>query len=126
MNRLRATTITFIAYVLLIVAIFLHALFVAALALGSDLAALAGSATLLVLGASVAGFMMGAKKLEEARAAVGVTDKPSIFADPLSAEEVERYLETRRGTTEATVTRLHDRDVTPLRDRDVTSVPAAA
>ena len=53
-----------------------------------------------------------------ARAAVRATYKPSIFADPLNADEVDRYLATWRGAAEATVT--------PLPDRDATSMPAAA
>ena len=60
MRQLRPSTTSYIAFLLLLVSFALLGMFIAALAHGSDMAALAGFAVALTLGAAIAGFTSGA------------------------------------------------------------------
>ncbi|WP_441961444.1 hypothetical protein [Mycolicibacterium houstonense] len=89
-----------IAYVLLLIGFVSLGLFVTALAFGSDLVLVAGTALIASLGGAVAGFRKGARRLSEARLPDAAAHNVSIFSTPLRRDEVDRYLQNYR--TEST------------------------
>lgn len=103
-----------IAYVLLLVGFVSLGLFVSALALGSDLAPLAGIALIVCLGGAVAGFRTGARRLAQARQPDAPANNVSIFSTPLRRDEKDRYLRNYRGAT--------DRAMAVVRDDEPTAV----
>ncbi|QRY42550.1 hypothetical protein JVX93_18250 [Mycolicibacterium boenickei] len=89
-----------IAYVLLLVGFVSLGLFVSALALGSELAPVAGIALIACLGGAVAGFRTGARRLTQARQPDAPANNVSIFSTPLRRDETDRYLRNYRGAGE--------------------------
>ncbi|MBX8687034.1 hypothetical protein [Mycolicibacterium porcinum] len=85
-----------IAYVLLLLGFVSLGLFVATLALGSELAVLAGIALIACLGGAVAGFRTGARKLARDRQPDAPTNNVSIFSTPLRRDEMDQYLRNYR------------------------------
>jgi hypothetical protein len=94
----------YLAYLFLLMGFALLGVFVAALATGSDRAAVAGGALVVCAAASVAGFRAGARRLAESRAPGAPVNNVSIFSTPLRSDEIERYLQSYRsrngGTTQ--------------------------
>lgn len=97
LKRAGPGSITYLAYVLLLLAFVLLGVFVAALAHESGFAAVAGAGLVASLAASVTGFRVGASKLARASEAAGSPHKLSIWADPLRAEQIDRYRLNYRG-----------------------------
>jgi len=86
-----SATITYVAYVLLLVAFVLLGVFVAALALGSGIAGAAAVALAASLTTSVLGFRMAASKRARAAEAAGSQYKLSIWTNALHPHELDRY-----------------------------------
>ena len=112
-----------IAYVLLLVGFVSLGLFVSALALGSDLAPLAGIALIACLGGAVAGFRAGARRLVQARQPDAPANNVSIFSTPLRRDETDRYLRNYRG---AGADRATDRAMAVVRDDEPTAVDVSS
>ncbi|WP_454788820.1 hypothetical protein [Mycolicibacterium lutetiense] len=89
-----------IAYVLLLVGFVSLGLFVSALALGSELAPVAGIALIACLGGAVGGFRTGARRLTQDRQPDAPANNVSIFSTPLRRDETDRYLRNYRGASE--------------------------
>jgi hypothetical protein len=87
----------FLAYVLLLTGFVALGAFVAALATGSDLTAVAGVFLIASLAGSVAGFRAAGRKLAQSGAARKQGSPVSIFSTPLRQDEIDRYLENHRG-----------------------------
>jgi O-antigen ligase len=96
LKRMKPSSITYLAYVLLLLAFISLHVFVAALALGSGLAAVAGAALVVSLAAAVFGFRLGASRLARASEAAGSTHKLSFWADQLEQDRIGRYRATYR------------------------------
>lgn len=103
-----------IAYVLLLVGFVSLGLFVSALALGSDLAPLAGIALIACLGGAVAGFRTGARRLAQARQPDAPANNVSIFSTPLRRDEKDRYLRNYRGATDQAMAVVRDDEPTAV------------
>lgn len=103
-----------IAYVLLLVGFVSLGLFVSALALGSDLAPVAGIALIACLGGAVAGFRTGARRLAQARQPDAPANNVSIFSTPLRRDETDRYLRNYRGATDQAMAVVHDDEPTAV------------
>lgn len=101
-----------IAYVLLLVGFVSLGLFVSALALGSDLAPVAGIALIACLGGAVAGFRTGARRLAQARQPDAPANNVSIFSTPLRRDETDRYLRNYRGATDQAMAVVRDDEPT--------------
>jgi hypothetical protein len=112
-----------IAYVLLLVGFVSLGLFVTALALGSDLAPVAGIALIACLGGAVAGFRTGARRLAQARQPDAPANNVSIFSTPLRRDETDRYLRNYRGASDA---RTADRAMAVVRDDEPTAVEVSS
>jgi hypothetical protein len=92
----RRIPLTNIAYILLLLGFVSLGLFVAALALGSKLAIVAGLALIASAAGSVAGFRAAARKLTEARGPNAPTNNVSILSTPIQPKQVDRYREMYR------------------------------
>lgn len=92
--RTTSASLTYAAYVSMLIGFIGLGLFVAALAYGSGHAALvaAVSATCFVLSAS--GFRAGAAKRAQEHAAVGARHKLSIWSTSLQQDQIDRYRAT--------------------------------
>jgi hypothetical protein len=97
-KKMRTETVTFSAYLFVLLSFVCLGVFVAALATSSSLAVGAGLALALCLAVAVTGFRFGARKLDEATP--DNLGSPSIWASPLSADQIDRYRLSYRGTTE--------------------------
>jgi hypothetical protein len=95
LKRLSHSTVIYTGYVMLLLAFVSLGLFVAALAYGSGLVAVAGAAMVAFLIAAVIGFAVGARKLADA--AAGSTYKLSIWSRPLVPAQVDHYHVSYRG-----------------------------
>ena len=95
-NRAGPGSITYLAYVLMLLAFVLLGVFVAALAHESGFAAVAAAGLVASLAASVTVSASGAQ-LARASEAAGSPHKSSIRADPLPAERIDRYRLNYRG-----------------------------
>ena len=105
----------YLAYVLLLLAFVSLGALVAALAVGSNLAAVASVVLAACLAGSIAGFRAGARDLARS----GMTDDPdsavSMFSKPLNTTEIDRYIEKYRSG--------HD-NITPKSTKTLTVVAA--
>ena len=97
LKRAGSASITYLAYVLLLLAFVLLGVFVAALAHRSGFAGVAGAGLVASLAGSVTGFRVGASKLARASEAAGSPYKLSIWANPLRAAQIDRYRLNYRG-----------------------------
>lgn len=89
MTRIGIARTTYVAYVLVLLALALLGVFVAALALGIRWAPVAGVAMLAALVFAVVGFRNGGAQLARARSRSG--HQLSVWTDPLRAEQLARY-----------------------------------
>jgi hypothetical protein len=100
LKRMKPSSITYLAYVMLLLAFIALHVFVAELAVRSGVAAAAGTALVISLAAAVFGFRLGASRLARASEAAGSTHKLSIWADQLEQDRIDRYRATYRGEPE--------------------------
>lgn len=126
LERMKPSSITFVAYVMLLLAFISLHVFVAALATGSGLAAAAGTALVVSLAAAVFGFRLGASSLARASEAAGSTHKLSFWADQLEQDRIDRYRATYRREPEIVHPQfdLKSSRTAPRRRRD--RLPAAS
>ena len=89
MRRFGIARTTYVAYVLVLLALALLGVFVAALALGARWAPVAGVAMMAALLFAVLGFRDGGAQLARARSRSG--HQLSVWVDPLRAEQLARY-----------------------------------
>ena len=87
----RSATITYVAYVLLLIAFVFLGVFVAALALDSSVAGAAAVALAASLTASVLGFRAAASRRARAAQEAGSRYKLSIWTNTLHPHELDRY-----------------------------------
>ena len=92
--------ITYVAYVLLLVAFVGLGVFVAALALDSGVAGAAAVALVASLTASIVGFRTAAARRKRAAQAAGSTYKLSIWTETLHPHELDVYRANYRGRVE--------------------------
>ena len=105
MRRFGIARTTYVAYVLVLLALALLGVFVAALALGARWAPVAGVAMMAALLFAVLGFRDGGAQLARARRRSG--HQLSVWVDPLRAEQLARYRALyRRGPGVAAERRL--------------------
>ncbi|BBX27171.1 hypothetical protein [Mycolicibacterium alvei] len=96
LKTFRRIPITTVAYVLLLIAFVSLGLFVGAMALGSDLAFVAGAALIASFAGAVAGFRAGGRKLNEARLPGAAAHNVSMFSTLIDQDQVDRYREMYR------------------------------
>lgn len=96
LKTFRRIPISTVAYGLLLIAFVSLGLFVAAMALGSDLAFVAGAALIASFAGAVAGFRAGGRKLEEDRLPGASTHNVSMFTTLIDQDQVDRYREMYR------------------------------
>jgi hypothetical protein len=99
-NRSRPASITYLAYIFVLLTFVSLGVFVASLASGSALAPVAGAAMVVFLIAAVVGFRVGATALARASEAIGSTHKLSIWTEPLQQSQIDAYRATYRGRRE--------------------------
>ena len=105
MRRFGIARTTYVAYVLVLLALALLGVFVASLALGARWAPVAGVAMMAALLFAVLGFRDGGAQLARARSRSG--HQLSVWVDPLRAEQLARYRALyRRGPGVAAERRL--------------------
>jgi hypothetical protein len=100
MNVLKALariSITYVAYVCLLLGFVALGTFVYALAAESSLAWVSGVSLIGFLTAAVLGFRVGARKLLEANESDSPLDSANVCAQPLRKEQIDRYLLAYRG-----------------------------
>ena len=107
-KKTESAKITYVAYVLLLVAFVSLGAFVAALAYESSLAGAAAVALAASLVASVVGFRTAAAERACAAATAGSQYKLSIWTDTLHPHELDQYRLTYRGARDETPTMLLD------------------
>ena len=95
---LRRGSVTYVAYVCLLLGFVMLGTFVYALAAGSGLAVVIGAGLVAVLVASVAGFRIGAHNRAASNESGIPIEGANIWAQPLRCEQIDRYLSSyRRG-----------------------------
>lgn len=97
-KTLKHVSLSYVAYVCLLLAFVALGMFVYALAARSALAGVTGAAFVASLGAAVAGFRAGARKLAVSNESGNPIDGVNIWASPLRREEIDRYLSKYRGS----------------------------
>lgn len=95
MNRIRIARTTYLAYLLVLLALALLGMFVAAAAHGSPWAPVLGIGMLAALGLSVLGSRAGGTQLALASKAAG--HRLSVWVDPLQSDQIARYRAAYRG-----------------------------
>ena len=98
LKAFRRIPVSNVAYLLLLIAFVSLGLFVAAMALGSELALVAGIALIASFGGAVAGFRASARRLNEARRPGAPAHNVSMFSTPIAQDQVDRYREMYRAT----------------------------
>ncbi|BBY86990.1 hypothetical protein [Mycolicibacterium tokaiense] len=92
MTRLRPSTISYLGYLMLLLAFVSLGALTAGLAFASEVvAATAATSLTLTAAGSVLSFRRGAAALARASEAAGATHKRSFWADQLEQDRVERY-----------------------------------
>jgi hypothetical protein len=92
MTRLKPSTISYLGYLMLLLAFLSLGALVAGLAFASDVVAATAATTLILTAAiSVLGFRRGAAALARASEAAGATHKRSFWADQLEQERIDTY-----------------------------------
>ncbi|MBO0676499.1 hypothetical protein JRC04_03370 [Mycolicibacterium sp. S2-37] len=98
-RRPSSAAATTLAYLFTLTSFVWLGLFVAALAHGSRLAALAGAALAASLVLGVSGFRAAAATRAQESAAAGADHKLSIWSQTLQPEQIDRYLAVNRAQT---------------------------
>jgi hypothetical protein len=97
LKALRRVSMTYVAYVLLLLAFVALGLFVYALATDSALAGITGGSLVLLMTASVVGFRIGARNRAKSNDSGIEIEGANIWAQPLRREQIDRYLLSYRG-----------------------------
>ena len=113
-RRLRPASMTYVAYVLLLLAFVALGTFVYALATESTLVGIVGAGLAVLMVASVVGFRIGARNRAMSNDSGIEIGGENIWARPLRREQIDRYLGSYRGTQKLAAvadrpTRLIDR-----------------
>ncbi len=91
-------SMTYVAYVCLLLGFVMLGTFVYALAAGSGMAGVIGASLVVSLVASVVGFRVGARNRAESNDSGIPIEGANIWAQPLRREQIDRYLSSyRRG-----------------------------
>jgi len=90
-------SMTYVAYVCLLLGFVMLGTFVYALAAGSGMAGVIGASMVVSLAASVVGFRVGARNRAETNDSGTPIEGANIWAEPLRREQIDRYLMSYRG-----------------------------
>ena len=94
----KRVSMTYVAYVCLLVGFVMLGTFVYSLAAGSGVAGVIGAGMVVSLLASVVGFRVGARKRAQSNEGGIPIEGANIWAEPLRREQIDRYLSSyRRG-----------------------------
>jgi hypothetical protein len=94
----KRVSVTYVAYVCLLVGFVMLGTFVYSLAAGSGVAGVIGAGMVVSLVASVVGFRVGARKRAQSNEGGIPIEGANIWAEPLRREQIDRYLLSyRRG-----------------------------
>ena len=94
----KRVSMTYVAYVCLLLGFVMLGTFVYAMAAGSGMAGLIGAGMVVSLVASVVGFRLGARNRARANDSGIPIEGANIWAEPLRREQIDRYLLSyRRG-----------------------------
>jgi hypothetical protein len=94
----KRVSMTYVAYVCLLVGFVMLGTFVYSLAAGSGVAGVIGAGMVVSLVASVVGFRVGARKRAQSNEGGIPIEGANIWAEPLRREQIDRYLLSyRRG-----------------------------
>ena len=97
LRTLRRVSMTYVAYVLLLLAFVALGTFVYALATDSALAGIVGGSLIVLMVASVVGFRIGARNRAKSNDSGIEIEGANIWAQPLRREQIDRYLRSYRG-----------------------------
>ena len=125
----KRVSMTYMAYVCLLLGFVMLGTFVYALAAGSGVAGVIGASMVVSLVASVVGFRVGARKRAESNESGIPIEGANIWAEPLRREQIDRYLLSYRGGQDGeqkTACRHSDRRRLAGIDRSARSLTAAA
>ena len=90
-------SMTYVAYVCLLLGFVMLGTFVYALAAGSGMAGVIGASLVVSLVASIVGFRVGARNRAESNDSGIPIEGANIWAQPLRSEQIDRYLLSYRG-----------------------------
>ena len=93
----KRVSMTYVAYVCLLVGFVMLGTFVYAMAAGSGMAGVIGASLVVSLIASVVGFRVGAHNRAESNESGIPIEGANIWAEPLRREQIDRYLSSYRG-----------------------------
>jgi hypothetical protein len=94
---LKRVSVTYVAYVCLLVGFVMLGTFVYALAARSGMAGVIGSGMVVSVVASVVGFRVGARNRAQSNDSDIPIEGANIWAEPLRREQIDRYLLRYRG-----------------------------
>ena len=97
LRTLRRISMTYVAYVLLLLAFVALGTFVYALATDSALAGTIGGTLVVLMVASVVGFRIGARNRAKSNDSGIEIEGANVWAQPLRREQIDRYLLSYRG-----------------------------
>ncbi len=97
LRTLRRVSMTYVAYVLLLLAFVALGTFVYALASESALAWIIGGSLVVLMVASVVGFRIGARNRAKSNDSGIEIEGANVWAQPLHREQIDRYLQRYRG-----------------------------
>ncbi|HEY6576615.1 MAG TPA: hypothetical protein VI029_17150 [Mycobacterium sp.] len=93
----KPVSMTYVAYVCLLLGFVMLGTFVYAVAAGSGMAGVIGASLVVSLVASVVGFRVGARNRAESNDSGIPIEGANIWAQPLRREQIDRYLSSYRG-----------------------------
>ncbi|MEO3761053.1 hypothetical protein ABGB19_22560 [Mycobacterium sp. B14F4] len=97
LKALGRVSLTYVAYVCMLLMFVALGTFVYALAAGSALAGIIGASLVVLMIATVAGYRIGARKRAESNDSGIEIPSENIWARPLRREQIDQYLLTYRG-----------------------------
>ena len=100
LEAFRRVSMTYVAYVLLLLVFVALGMFVYALAAGSAVAGIIAAGMVVLMVASVVGFRIGARKRTESNDSGIAIPGENIWAQPLRREQIDRYMQSYRGVRE--------------------------
>ena len=89
-------SMTYVAYVCLLLGFAALGIFVYALAVGSSLAAIIGASLVVLFVASAIGFRAGARHVARTDESGNPIDSANIWAEPVRRAQIDRYVRTYR------------------------------
>ena len=97
LRTLRRVSMTYVAYVLSLLAFVALGAFVYALATDSALAGITGGSLVVLMVVSVVGFRIGARNRAKSNDSGIEIEGANVWAQPLHREQIDRYLLSYRG-----------------------------